>query len=483
MKKVSLLLIVFILPIFTVSASCKKETNRSFYEITCELDGNVLTAEEKVEFYNHSENAFKGIKFNLYANAFREGAKYSPISPQYTSKAYYNGLNYGNIEILKVYNEKGQALNFSVVGEDFNVLEVELLDEVFPEERTVINIEYRLNLANVIARTGITEKSVNLANFYPILCAIEDGAFYECVYYANGDPFFSDVADYVVNFTCSEEYVIASSGKIQKSVNKNGKVTNTYQIDNARSFALTLSKEFESLSERVNGTEILYYYYQDETPEKSLEYAKKSMEYFTKTIGEYPYETYSVVQTEFVQGGMEFPALVMISDDLEPLAYGEVIVHETAHQWWQTVVGNNEIKYGFLDEGLAEYFVVLFYENHPEYGFDRETLITSSEKTYKTFCSVYDKIYGKVNTSMLRSLSDFSSEYEYVNIAYVKPCVMYDNLRKTIGDEKFFKCIKNYYKNYSFTNASPDCLVSEFEKQVGGVSGFFNSFFEGKAII
>ena len=483
MRKLSLLLIVFLLPIFTISASCKKENDRSFYEITCELDGNVLTAEEKVEFYNHSENAFKSIKFNLYANAFRAGAKYSPISSQYTSKAYYNGLNYGNIEILKVYNEKGQALNFSVVGEDFNVLEVELLDEVFPEERIVINIEYRLNLANVIARTGITEKSVNLANFYPILCAIEDGAFYECVYYANGDPFFSDVADYVVNFTCSEEYVIASSGKIQKSVSKNGKVTNTYQIDNARSFALTLSKEFESLSEKVNGTEILYYYYQDETPEKSLEYAKKSMEYFTKTIGEYPYETYSVVQTEFVQGGMEFPALVMISDDLEPLAYGEVIVHETAHQWWQTVVGNNEIKYGFLDEGLAEYFVVTFYENHPEYGFDRETLITSSEKTYKTFCSVYDKIYGKVNTSMLRGLSDFSSEYEYVNLAYVKPCIMYDNLRKTIGDEKFFKCIKNYYKNYSFANASPDCLVSEFEKQVGGVAGFFNSFFEGKAII
>ena len=483
MKKISLLLIVFILPIFSVFTACKTEKNRSFYEITCELDGNLLTATEKVEFYNHSENAFSKLKFNLFANAFREGAKYSPISAQYTSKAYYNGLSYGGVEILKVSCENEKELPFSITGEDCNILEVDLLEEVFPEEKAMVIIEYRVTLANVVSRTGITQKSINLANFYPILCGIEDGAFYECVYYANGDPFFSDVADYVVNFSCDEEYVVASSGKITKSANKNGKLFNTYVIENARSFALTLSKDFECLSQKVEDTEIIYYFYQDDAPEKSLKYAVESMEYFSQTIGDYPYETYSVVQTEFMQGGMEFPALVMISDGLEPLAYGEVIVHETAHQWWQTVVGNNEIKYGFLDEGLSEYFVVLFYENHPEYGFDRRTLITSSEKTYKTFCSVYDKLFGRVDTSMLRSLNEYSGEYEYVNIAYVKPCVMYDQLRTTIGDERFFKAIKSYYRNYAFTNATPDCLVSEFEKQVKDVSGFFYSFFEGKAII
>jgi aminopeptidase N len=207
------------------------------------------------------------------------------------------------------------------------------------------------------------------------------------------------------------------------------------------------------------------------------------MEYFIKTFGNYPYKKYSVVQTEFVQGGMEFPALVMISDDLEDMAYGEVIVHETAHQWWQTTVGNNEIEYGFLDEGLAEYSVVLFYENHQNYGVKREILVTSSEKTFKTFCTVYDKLFSKVDTSMLRSLDKFSSEYEYVNIAYVKPTIMYDNLRKTIGDEKFFSSLKNYYKTYYLKNSKPDYLVAEFEKQVKDTSGYFYSFFDGKAII
>jgi aminopeptidase N len=185
----------------------------------------------------------------------------------------------------------------------------------------------------------------------------------------------------------------------------------------------------------------------------------------------------------FVQGGMEFPAMVMISDGLEQKAYGEVIVHETAHQWWQTGVGNNEIEHGFLDEGLAEYSVVLFYENNPEYEYSRESLIKSSEQTYKIFCTVYEKLFGTTNTTMLRSLKDFNSEYEYVNIAYVKPCIMYDYLRSTIGDKKFFQALSSYYKNYCYKNATPEDLVGSFEKTGASSNGFFDSFFNGKAII
>ncbi len=483
MKKLSVLLAVFLLPIFCIFASCKEENARTEYEITCSLSGNVIMGEEKVKFYNHSDNAFSTLKFNLFANAFRKDAKYSPVSSQYLAKAYYNGLSYGDIEILNVCTEKEEKLSFKISGVDSNVLEVELLEEVFPEESVVVIIEYELTLAYVVSRTGINQKTVNLANFYPILCGIEDGAFYECVYYANGDPYFSDVADYTVNFTYDENYVVSTSGKVQKSTNANGKTVSTYQIDNARSFAMVLSKDFECVTEKVGDTEIIYYFYDDVSPEKSLKYAVKSMGYFNSVFGEYPYPTYSVVQTEFIQGGMEFPALVMISDELEERAYGEVIVHETAHQWWQTTVGNNEIKYGFLDEGLAEYSVVLFYENYPEYGLNRKLLISSSEKTYKAFCSVYDKLFGEVNTSMMRSLNEFSGEYEYVNIAYVKPCIMYDNLRVTIGDEKFSKCLKNYYKNYAFQNVTPDHLVSEFEREVKDCSKYFESFFNGKAII
>ena len=287
----------------------------------------------------------------------------------------------------------------------------------------------------------------------------------------------------MVKLTCDKEYNVAASGKLFEKIEDGSTATATYKIDNARSFALVLSRGFESAVDRSTGTEITYYFYDDSEPDKSLSAAVKAFKLFSDKFGEYPYPTYSVVQTEFVQGGMEYPALVMISDKLEPKAYYEVIAHETAHQWWQSVVGNNEIEHGFLDEGLAEYSVVLFYENYPEYGMKREQLIENTEKTYKIFCSVSDKLFGKVNTVMNRSLKDFTSEYEYVNMAYVKPCIMYEYLRKTVGDKAFFAALRKYYSQFAFKNAAPDDLVGVFEKCGADTNGFFESFFNGKVII
>ena len=460
---------------------CKDNSQTSSYEIVCELDDKTLTASQTFTFYNDLDTSVKELKFNLFGNAFRKDAKYSPVLPQYTSLSYPNGINYGNMEI-KSCVQNGRPIEYEICGEDENILKVVLLKEVFPDEHATIKINFILNLANVVARTGINDKTINLANFYPILCGYDNG-FYECVYYGTGDPFFSECANYKVSITTPQNLVVAGGGeKKEKGVEK-GKKTTEFTLENARSFAMVLSSNFQTISRSFNDTKITYYYYDDQAPEKSVEYAVKSMKLFSEKFGEYPYSTYSVVQTMFVQGGMEFPTITFISDNLEERAYGEVIVHETAHQWWQTVVGNNEIEHGFLDEGLVEYSVVLFYENYPEYSLSRKTLIASAEQTYRVYCSVVDRLEGKVDTSMLRSLKDYSSEYEYVNIAYVKGCIMFDYLRQTIGDNRFFKGLKNYYKEYSFKIATPFDLVGVFEKVGADTNGFFQSFYQGKVII
>ncbi len=460
---------------------CDQGGNLTSYQITCELKDNELTGKEKVIFYNHTENAIKELKFNLFGNAFREGAKYNPISAQYLSKAYPNGVSYGKMGVSSVTNGKDK-LEFNIQGEDENILSVYLAEEVYPNQTATVEIDFFLRLANVVARTGYTDMSINLANFYPILCAYDNG-FYECLYYANGDPFYSDCASYTVTLTCDTSLNIATSGKLIQKSDDGATTTATYSLPCARSFAMVLSKDFESVVDTSTGVEITYYFYNDSQPNQALECAVKAVKLFSEKFGAFPYKTYSVVQTKFVQGGMEFAGLVMISDELEREAYCEVIVHETAHQWWQSAVGNNEIEYGFLDEGLAQYSVVVFYENHPEYGMKREQMIKNSEKTFKVFCSVSDKLFGKVNTSMTRSLKDFKSEYEYVNIAYVKPCIMYDYLRTTVGDKAFFSSLKKYYEKYKFKNVTPDHLVGAFEKNGTGTNGYFKSFFDGKEII
>lgn len=464
------------------ASACVSKAENAVYEISCELDGETLSGVERVTFYNFTDNVFTALKFNLFANAFRQGAKYSPVSPQYEFQAYKWGKSYGKTEITGVMAD-GKPADFSVGGEDMNILTVPLAAELFPNETVTAEISFSVDLAKVIARTGINDRTVNLANFYPILCGIEDGAFYECAYYFNGDPFFSDPADYSVEFTCAENITVAASGEEKARSAFNGKITRKYSIENARSFAIVASEEFTVLSEKTEDAEILYYYYADETPADSVAAAKKALRLYSEEFGRYPFRTFSVVQTPFIAGGMEFSALAYIGDDLEPTAYREVIVHETAHQWWQTAVGNNEIKHPFIDEGLAEYSVVLFYERYPEYGYTRESLIRSFEQTYKIFCTVYDKVVGNVDTSMLRSLPEYTSEYEYVNIAYVKACIMFDYLRQTVGEEKFFSGLKLFYRENAFKTATPESLVGAFERAGANSNGFFESFFSGTVII
>ncbi len=484
MKKICCLLLAVVTVFCAVwTSGCVKNVGQAtIYDIEITYADGKVTGVEKLDFYNGTENSLKELKFNLHANAFREGAKYSPVSAQSKSQAYYKGESYGDMQITAVKADD-KLLKYSVDGQDKTLLTVELDSEIYPTERAKITVEYVIKLADVIARTGVNNHTVNLANFYPILCAYDDNGFYECLYYSYGDPYYSDCADYRVTVNANKDYTIAASGEKIMETQTGDSWTRVYELSCARSFALVLSKEFECITDSSTGVEINYYFYDDQTPTVSMETAVKSIKLFNEKFGGYPYPTYSVVQTEFIQGGMEFPGLVMISDGLEKPAYQEVIVHETAHQWWQTVVGNNEIEYGFLDEGLAEYSVVVFYENYPEYNMERQKLISATELTYRTYCSVFDKLFGGANTAMLKSLKDFNGEYEYVNLAYIKPCIMFEYLRQTVGEKKFFGGLQKYYGDYKFKNATPYDLVGAFEKIGADTNGFFESFFDGKAVI
>ncbi|MBE5756621.1 MAG: M1 family metallopeptidase [Clostridiales bacterium] len=483
MKKtvVFLIIIITIFSCISFTGCKKKEDLTSYYlDLSYNEEEHKLYGKMSVDFFNDKEVVFKEIKFNTFGNAFRKDAKYFPVLPQYTAKAYPNGINYGEMSISNVTVDE-KVVDFYIGGEDLNLLTVPLEEELFPNERVKIEMEFCLKLANVHARTGYNDKTVNLGNFYPVL-AVYENAFLECNYYAIGDPFYSETANYTVSIKTPKEFVVASSGKLVKSKETNGIVENSYVLKNARDFALVLSKEFEVVTKKVGETEINYYYYDDNTPENELKTASLAIETFSNKFTNYPYESYSVCQTKFFEGGMEYPGLVYISDGLEEQSFNEVIVHETAHQWWYGLVGNNQIEYGFLDEGLAEYSVILFYEDNKEYGLKRETLVDICEQNYQTFCTVYDKLFGNVNTSM-RNLKDYKSEYEYVNLSYVKPSIMFDRLRRDIGDKRFFSSLKGYCEENQYKIATPDDLIYAFSKSGVDVESYFRSFIDGKVIL
>ena len=64
-----------------------------------------------------------------------------------------------------------------------------------------------------------------------------------------------------------------------------------------------------------------------------------------------------------------------------------------------------------------------------------------------------------------------------------KAVVMFDTLRKSVGDKEFFSGLKRYYADCRFDRVLPADLVGAFERSGLDVVGFFDSFLEGKAVL
>ena len=487
MKKfIFLSLICLFLP-FLFTGCSKEKTTYSHYDISIEYNEEEHTADCKqtVTYVNNSNNAFEEIYFHLYPNAFREDSLNSLVSTANFDKAYPNGKSYGEINIQNVSCEN-KEIKFEISGEDSNILIVNLPETLYPNESVKIKIVYNLKLPNINHRFGYGENTVNFANFYPIACVYENGkGFVTDLYNSNGDPFYSDISNYEVSIRYNNKFILANTGNVEED-RDNGEIRVVYiKANKVRDFCFVLSEKFQIISEKVQDIKVNYYYYDDENPKLFLQTAVKAMKTFINEFGEYPYSQVSVVKSNFCYGGMEYPNIVLISDDLDKEEeYNYVIVHELAHQWWYGLVGNNQYENAWVDEGLTEYSTALFYEKNSEYGIKYNTIMENATSSYKYFVEVYNKVYPDFDTSMNRKINEFNTEPEYIYLTYTKGMLMFDALRDYLGKVKFEKCLRYYYNEFRYKNVSAEELVECFMKRSRvNLESFFKSWTSGKIVM
>ncbi len=471
--------------IFAVCANNLGQTEQFCYynqTLVFNNQNKKIEGKETVGFYNYTDNVLTNVSLHLYPNAFRENAKASVVSLANQVKAYPNGKSYGKIDIESVC-VGGLSAEFSISGEDENILVVEFGKELYPDELLEFEIGFSTTLANINHRLGYGDNTINICNFYPVLCVYENGEFVTDLYNSNGDPFYSKIANYNVSITYPKEFVLACSGSQVVSDDGDFK-TAKISANKVRDFAMVLSEKFTTLCDTYKDVSISYFYYGDKAPTSTMEIIKKVLS-MNEKYGKYPYETLSVCEANFVHGGMEYPNLVLVSDCLaDQDTYNNVVVHELCHQWWYGIVGNNQYKYGFLDEGLTDFTTALFYDEYPEYGHSSSEIFNNATKMYVNFVKVYKDVVPNFSTNMIRSLNQFSTENEYVYLSYVKGMLLFANLKDLLGTSKMTKCLSYYFECNKFKEATPDDLVFAFNKASGkNLTSFFNSWFNGEEVI
>lgn len=491
-KNICIALTMFVLLICCFSSGCSKSfietfsTNCDNYNLQINIDeqSHLANVKQTTTYVNKTGSNLDSIYFHLYANAFKETAVNKPVSSVYQSKAYYNGFSDGGIEDLSI-SINNNNINPEFADEDKTLLKVLLAQSLNNKSKIDIVFNYTVKIPNVNHRFGYGENTINMANFYPIASVFENGKFDENGYHYNGDPFYSNVSNYNVSITHNKSYVLASTGYLKNTTEDQTTVTEQYEAKAVRDYALVLSNKFKTLNKTISKTTVKYYYYNDEQPEQSLNTSILSLKTFNNMFGTYPYSSLSVVESNFVHGGMEFPNLVLISDSLDKYEdYTETIVHEIAHQWWYGLVGNNEFNYGWLDEGLTEFSTAMFFDKNSEYNVEYKTFMENAESSYSLFVDVYEDVFKNVDTTMNRKLNEFKTEPEYVYISYVKGMLLFDNLKTFVGEKNMLKGLKLYFKNFKGKNACPNDLINCFEKATGkNLQSFFDSWINGKVVI
>ncbi|HPG92106.1 MAG TPA: M1 family metallopeptidase [Clostridia bacterium] len=457
--------------------------NKYLIQLSFDEESQTLSGVETFVFTNDTENTFDTLKFHIFANAYRQDAPLPIVSQNQKVKAYVNGYSYGEINFDKI-SVDGIDAAYSISGEDLDILEVPLNETLYPGQTVEVEMIFEIKLANIKHRLGYGDNTVNIGNFFPILCMISNGEFLTDSYCCNGDPFVSEAANFEVGLILPENYVVGGSGELIATEQISGGVKKTFAAKCVRDFALIMSKNFSSIENTIGKTTLTYLYFDDENYEKNVTVCTQAFEYFNNLFGAYPYSTLTVAQADFCFGGMEYPRFVMVSAEQESEDYEWSIVHEIAHQWLYGLVGNDQYREAWMDEGLTEFVTLMFFDAHSEYGYDMQTEIATMMKSYTTYVDVLSSYLKTFDTTMQKPLNEFVSEQEYVYAAYVKGCLMFYDLYDTMGEARFKKALANYIDTNKLEIASPQDMIDSFSLVYGvDLTSWFEAYLTGKDIL
>jgi aminopeptidase N len=124
-----------------------------------------------------------------------------------------------------------------------------------------------------------------------------------------------------------------------------------------------------------------------------------------------------------------------------------------AHQWWGVVVGSDPAREAVLDEGLSSWSALLYYRD--TYGDSAASSALEDElrgvyRLYRTF--------GGDDMDANRPTREYRNSFQYEAIVSCKGALMFLELRRMLGDEKFFAALRSYYKANSFEIAELEDL-------------------------
>lgn len=449
---------------------------------------------EKITYYNNSPDNLNKVFFHLYYNAFQPGSMMDVRSrtiadPDSRVLDRIQKLNKDEIGFQKINSIVDGNNKNLIFNEQGTILEVILDKPLNPGKKLKLTLSCRSQIPLQIRRTGRYNKenvAYSMTQWYPKMCEYDDEGWHSNPYI--GREFHGVWGDFDVTINIDSSFVLGGTGIIQNPneigygyENEKFKTKKYYgnklkwhfKAEKVHDFAWAGDPFFIHEKTNLDNGTVLHFLHKDDSLNNNWKllqpYAKKCFEYMNKNYGEYPYKQYSIIQGG--DGGMEYPMCTLITAEGSLKGLISVTVHESIHSWFQGILGTNESKYEWMDEGFCSYaqYEVL------NYLYDKNVL-NPLLRQYKS----YYRLANSEFQEPLSTHSDFYNlNYVYGVNAYSKGSVFLNQLGYIIGSEKLKSGMKKYFNQWKFKHPTPTDFkkVMEYESNLE-LDWYFEQFIE-----
>lgn len=394
---------------------------RYVLRVSLDYEGHSLEVSERLDFVNLTGDTLEELIFNVFPNHAEDVFLLKGIT-------------------LKE-EEEAPELDYALNG---TTLRVQLPGTLEPGDGLTLYMDFSLDLPSMNpylewgnGSLGYSDRVMAVGNWYPSLVPYREGQGWSpFAYHMIGDPYVTEVADYDVEIVAPSSVIVVGSGDEERIGNRW-----RYTISEARSFAFTASDQYLSSTQQAGHVTVSSYFFaaHERSGVDAATAAAEALTTFQDLFGPYPYSTYRIAEVDF-PGALEFSALCFLGDDW----YGDhrggyqskmisLVAHEVAHQWWYGVVGNDQVREPWLDEALATYSSMLYYERrYPELV---EWWWEAEIEDYRPRGQIDRPIYA------------FMDGRTYLNAVYRRGALFISDLRDRMGDDQFFAFLRDYYES------------------------------------
>lgn len=490
--------------------------NRADYTIHATLDTveNILHGKETITYTNNSPDALPSLWLQMDQNTYRKDAR----SKFYTSQVR-NGFTDG-YQLEKVSVESGGKIYKADYVVNDTRMQIRLPKALNSKEKILIHIDYHYSIPGLFGgRTDFfptkNGKIYEIAQWYPRMCVYDDLEGWSTLPFLGSGEFYCEYGDFDYSVTVPAGMIVAGSGELvnekevlsakqierlnaarksdktimirsEDEVDHQSKssikkmVTWHFKMNNSRDVAFGASAAYMWDAARVNlpggKKSLAMSVYPVESAGvdgwgRATEYLKKTIEYFSEKWMPYPYPV--AINEAGRAGGMEYPGIVFDGMFAKKGNLYWVTAHEIGHNWFPMIVGSDERRYPWMDEGFNTFIDVYAADNfnNGEYAPKRDGEYAPGKGNPAD--EIIPLLKDSEAPSMMARADMLTEKYRHP-LVYFKPAFGLVLLREVVlGADRFDYAFKKYIERWAYKHPAPDDFFRTMDNEAGEDLGWF----------